>query len=122
VMLRGRISPQEMPNYYSAADVFVSGSQSEGTAEVVIEAMSAGMVPVVSDIPSFRAIVGDCGARFPGGDAAAFAAALRRICSGDLVSLKAATKARFDDSLTWDAIGNRTVAEYQSVLAARRSA
>ncbi len=121
VVLSGRISDDEMPNYYSAADVLVSGSQSEGSGAAVIEAMSAGVVPVVSDIPSFRAIIGDCGARFSAGDAAAFATALVRICSADLVSLKAATKGRFDDSLTWDAIGTRTVAEYQSVLAARRS-
>jgi glycosyltransferase involved in cell wall biosynthesis len=120
VMLSGRISPDEMPNYYSAADVFVSASQSEGSGDAVIEAMSAGVVPVVSDIPSFRAIIGDCGARFSAGDATALATALVRICSGDLVSLKAAVKARFDDALTWNAIGMRTVAEYQAVLDARR--
>jgi glycosyltransferase involved in cell wall biosynthesis len=120
VILSGRISPPEMPNYYSAADVFVSGSQSEGSGDALIEAMSAGAVPVVSDIPSFRAIVGDCGARFTAGDAAAFATALVRICSGDLASSRAAVKARFDDSLTWDAIGTRTVAEYQSVLAGKQ--
>jgi glycosyltransferase involved in cell wall biosynthesis len=121
VLLSGRISPDEMPNYYSAADVFVSGSQSEGSGDVLIEAMSAGVVPVVSDIPSFRAIIGDCGAHFSAGDAGAFATALVRICSGDLVSARAATKARFEHSLTWNAIGTRTVAEYQSILAARRS-
>ena len=75
----------------------------------MIEAMSAGVVPVVSDIPSFRAIIGDCGAHFSAGDAGAFATALVRVCSTELVSLKAATKARFDDSLTWQAIGARTV-------------
>jgi hypothetical protein len=35
--------------------------------------------------------------------------------------LKAATKARFESSLTWNAIGARTVAEYQSILTARPS-
>ena len=48
-----------MPNYYGAADVFVSGSHSEGSGYALIEAMSAGVVPVVTDIPSFRAIAGD---------------------------------------------------------------
>ena len=121
VMLSGRISQDEMPNYYSAADVFVSGSDSEGSDDVLIEAMSAGVVPVVSDIPSFREITGGCGAHFLTGDASAFASALIRVCEGDLVSSKAAAKARFDDSLTWKAIGARTVAEYQSILAARRA-
>ena len=121
VVLSRAVSSAEMPNYYSAADVFISGSESEGNANAVIEAMSAGLVPVVSNIPAFRAIVDDCGAQFAAGDAGAFAAALLKIYATDLVDLKAATKARFHQSLTWDAIATRTVAEYQSVLATRRS-
>lgn len=121
VQLSGRVAHDEMPNYYSAADVFVSGSHSEGSGYALIEAMSSGVVPVVTDIPSFRAITGDCGTRFPPGDAEAFAAALLRTCATDLVSSKAATRAHFDRELSWKAIATRTVAEYQSVLDARRS-
>lgn len=120
VLLAGRIAQDEMPNYYSAADVFVSGSHSEGSGYALIEAMSAGVVPVVTDIPSFRAIAGDCGARFPAGDAGAFAAALLRTISSDLSSAKAATKARFDRALSWGALAAQTVAEYQTILDARR--
>jgi glycosyltransferase involved in cell wall biosynthesis len=121
VLLSGRIAHDEMPNYYSAADVFISGSHSEGSGYALIEAMAAGVVPVVTDIPSFRAIAGDCGARFPAGDDEAFAAALIRTCSADLANAKAATKARFDRNLSWRAIATRTAAEYQSIVDARRS-
>ena len=58
-----------MPNYYSAADVFISGSHYEGSGYALIEAMSAGLVPIVTDIPSFRSIAGDCGERWQPGDA-----------------------------------------------------
>ena len=61
VTLHGRVAHDEIPNFYSAADIFVSGSHSEGSGYALIEAMSAGVVPVVTDIPSFRAIAGDCG-------------------------------------------------------------
>ena len=120
VMLSGSVSNDEMPNYYSAADVFVSAGHSEGSDHALIDAMATGAVPVVSDIPSFRAITGDCGAHFPAADASAFATALVRTCSADLNASKAATKARFDRSLTWSALGTRTVAEYQAVVDARQ--
>ena len=121
VLLAGRIAHEEMPNYYSAADIFISGSHSEGSGYALIEAMSAGVVPVVTDIPSFRAIAGDCGARFPAGNADAFASALIETASSDLLISKAAAKARFDRDLSWSAIAARTVSEYQAILDARRS-
>ena len=121
VLLSARVVHDEMPNYYSAADIFVSGSHSEGSGYALIDAMSVGVVPVVTDIPSFRAITGDCGARFPAGDAEAFSAALLRTCSADLLSSTAATRAHFDRELSWSAIAARTVSAYQKLLDARRS-
>ena len=46
--------------------------------------MSAGVIPVVTDIPSFRVIAGDSGARWPPGDARAFSTALRDVCARNL--------------------------------------
>ncbi len=82
--LVGRVDRADLPNYYAAADVFVSGSHYEGSGYALIEAMSAGVVPVVTDIPSFRAIAGDTGARWTPGDAADFARVLVEVCSTDL--------------------------------------
>ncbi len=121
VLLSGRIARDEMPNYYGAADVFVSGSDSEGGGHALIDAMSVGVVPVVSDIPSFRAIAGECGARFPAGDDEAFAGALIRTCSSDLAAARAETRARFERELSWPAIATRTVTEYQALVDASRS-
>jgi glycosyltransferase involved in cell wall biosynthesis len=76
---------------------------------------------VVTDIPSFRVIAGDCGARWPVGNAEAFAEALLRVCGGDLATERAAAKAHYDRVLRWDAIAARTVAEYRALVDARRS-
>lgn len=119
VVLAGRVSRDELPNYYSAADVFVSGSHFEGSGYALIEAMSAGLVPVVTDIPSFRAIAGDSGLRWPAGDAGAFATALQRICSDSLDEHRARVKAHYDRVLRWDSIAARTIAEYQAVVDAK---
>lgn len=112
VTLAGRVQRDEMPNYYGAADVFVSGSHFEGSGYALIEAMSAGLVPVVTDIPSFRAIAGDGRARWAPGDADDFARVLIEACGADLEAQRAAVKARFNRALSWEAIGARTVAEY----------
>ena len=117
VVLAGRVDHDEMPNYYAAADVFVSGSHSEGSGDALIEAMSAGLAPVVTDIPPFRAIAGDMHLRWTPGDADDFARALLETCAADLGALKAAAKARFDRHLSWDALGARTVAEYRTLIA-----
>jgi glycosyltransferase involved in cell wall biosynthesis len=115
VTLVGRVGRDEMPNYYAAADVFVSGSHSEGSGYALIEAMSAGVVPVVTDIPSFRAIAGDR-ERWAPGDAADFSRVLVTTCSADLASQSTEVKSRFERLLSWDAIGEATVREYQALL------
>lgn len=117
VILAGRVSRDEMPNYYGAADLFVSGSHSEGSGYALIEAMAAGVVPIVTDIPSFRTIAGDCGIRWPPGDAAQLADALVRAANGDLDEQKRAARERFARELSWKAIGARTVDAYRSLRA-----
>jgi glycosyltransferase involved in cell wall biosynthesis len=93
----------------------VSGSHSEGSGYALIEAMSAGVVPVVTNIPSFRAIAGDERPRWTPGDADDFARVLLETCAADLDRLRAAAKARFNSVLSWEAIGARTVAEYRAL-------
>jgi glycosyltransferase involved in cell wall biosynthesis len=118
VSLTGRVPHDEMPNYYGAADVYVSGSHSEGSGYALIEAMSAGVIPVVTSIPSFRAIAGTEYACWAPGDADDFSRALIRICSGDLGAQQAAVKERFARALSWDAIGATTVNEYRALASA----
>lgn len=122
VTLAGRVARDELPNYYAAADVFVSGSHSEGSGYALIEAMSAGVVPVVTDIPPFRAIAGACGERWPPGDANAFAAALTRICASDLSAARARVIEHYNAVLGWDAIAARTLREYRALVDAKRGA
>ena len=118
ITLAGRANHDEMPNYYGAADIFVSGSHSEGSGYALIEAMSAGVVPVVTNIPSFRAIAGDAYARWTPGDPGGFANALVEAAAADLDAQKRAVRERFDRLLSWDAIGRRTVDEYRALLGA----
>jgi glycosyltransferase involved in cell wall biosynthesis len=116
VTLSGRVAHDEMPNYYGAADLYVSGSHSEGSGYALIEAMSAGVVPVVTDIPSFRAIAGDCGGRWAPGNSEQLAEVLVKVCAGGMDAGQAAAKARFERALSWSAIAAHTVREYQLLV------
>lgn len=119
ITLAGAVPHAEMPNYYSAADVFVSGSHSEGSGYALIEALAAGVVPVVTDIAPFRVITGPCGARWRPGDAAAFAAALLEVCGRDAAAGRAQVQHHFEHELHWDAIARQTLTAYQELSAAK---
>jgi len=122
VTLVGRVDRNEIANYYGAADVYVSGSHAEGSGYALIEAMAAGLIPVVTDIPSFRVIAGDAGRFWPSGDPDALAAALRDTWNGDRDRQRAAVRRQFDGHLSWPAIASRTLSEYQSVIDSKNRA
>lgn len=77
----GRLSPAELAGWLGRAEVFLSASLSDSTSLSLLEAMSAGAVPVVSDIEGNREWVGEGdGARlFPCGDAPALGRALDEV-------------------------------------------
>ena len=54
----GRLSPAELAGWLARAEVYVSASRSDSTSQSLLEAMAAGALPVVSDIPGNREWVG----------------------------------------------------------------
>ncbi|PWJ55732.1 rhamnosyl/mannosyltransferase [Quadrisphaera granulorum] len=78
--LTGALSGKALHAEFSAAQVFVVTSAVEGMPLALLEAMAAGLTPVVRDLPELRSVVGDAGVLVPVDDPAdapaAFAAAL----------------------------------------------
>jgi glycosyltransferase involved in cell wall biosynthesis len=122
VTLIGPVAHTDMARYYSAADIFVSGSHHEGSGYALIESMACGMMPCVTDIPAFRALAGGCGALWSPGDPEAFARAFSSLLDRDRDTGRAAVLMRFQQALTWDAIGRDTFAAYADLLRRMRSA
>lgn len=122
VDLLGRLPYERMAALLSAADMFVLGSHREGSGYALIEAIACGAVPVVADIPSFRAITagGTLGRLWPPGDADALARALVELGRSDLARPRAAMAEHFERELSWDAIGRRALAAYRATLDQRR--
>ena len=78
----GFVNQGELPSYYHAADILVLPSHSEPWGLVVNEAMTAGVLPVVSDrVGCGPDLVHGLGEIYPWGDIVALAAALRRALS-----------------------------------------
>ena len=50
----GQVSRADLPNYYRAADLYVSASHSDGSSISLLEAMACGCPVLVSDIPGNR--------------------------------------------------------------------
>ncbi len=67
---------------YAAADIVASTSAfGEGFSNVIAEGMSAGLLPVATDVGDAKRIVGDAGRIVAPGDPAAFAAAISEIAA-----------------------------------------
>jgi glycosyltransferase involved in cell wall biosynthesis len=117
VTLVGSVPHSDMPLYFSAAELFVSGSRREGSGYALIEAMACGVIPVVTDIPSFRVIGGDCGLRWQPGNASSLSHALESVVRVDQALESARVRERFVLELSWDAIASRTLAAYRALVA-----
>lgn len=70
VYFLGRITHETMPEYLRSADMYVSTSLSDGTSISLLEAMSCGLFPIVTDIPANRPWIkhGENGFLFEKGD------------------------------------------------------
>ena len=116
IALPGTVADAELPSWYAAADVFAFPSTKEGWGLAVLEAMSAGLPVVASDLPVFREYLtpGRDALLVPTGSPAALAGALTSVVGDPLLAerLRAAGRAvaaRF----TWEA----SAAEHKAIYA-----
>jgi len=123
IHLRGRLDRLALAPLYQAADLFVIGSHREVACFSLIEALSFGATPVVTDIPPFRALTanGRIGALFFPGDASDCSRAIVQVGLRDDRAGRPLVRAQFDSELSWSAVGRRALAAYRSAVAARRA-
>jgi glycosyltransferase-like protein len=116
IVLPGTVPDAELPAWFAAADVFAFPSTKEGWGLAVLEAMSAGLPVVASDLPVFREYLrpGRDALLVPAGDPPALAAALTSVLDdrGLAGRLRAAGRA-VAASFTWGA----SAAEHRAIYA-----
>jgi glycosyltransferase involved in cell wall biosynthesis len=74
---------RDLRDVLAAADFFILSSRREGLSFALLEAMSLGLVPVVSDAPGNPEAVGDAGILLRFGDVAAFSDAFLRLAADE---------------------------------------
>jgi glycosyltransferase-like protein len=119
VVLVGTVPDAELPAWYAAADVLAFPSTKEGWGLAVLEAMSAGLPVVASDLPVFREYLtsGRDALLVPVDDAPALAGALTAVLddpdlAASLREAALATARRF----TWA----RSAAEHRAIYSSIR--
>ena len=119
----GAVPHAELARWYSAADLFVIGSAREVCGYAVVEACACGAIPIVTDIPPFRAITGDgaIGRHWTRGNARSFADAVIAVSGPSLDADRRLVLEHFATHLSWDAVAQRACAIYESVAARRLS-
>jgi glycosyltransferase involved in cell wall biosynthesis len=121
VTLLGSVPHAQLEHLYNSADYFVLGSHYEGSGFSLAEALACGVVPVVTDIPSFRAMTdnGRIGSCWAPGSAAAFTEAFLRTARRPLTPLSDQAVRFFHARLSYPAIARDSIRAYQEVVSDR---
>lgn len=123
VALIGKVAPERMASFYSAADLFVVGSHHEGSGYALLEACACGLSPIVTDIPAFRRITngGSIGSLWPVGHAPALANAIVDNVGSDLLDARKRVLAFFDEVLSWPTVAQIAMRAYRDLIARRHT-
>ena len=117
------VDHRELPRYFAEADAFVLPSRTEGHPKVLLEAMSAGVPCVASDVEGNRGVLGEgeTGLLFDPRDAGALAARLERLFTdGDLArAIGARARARVLKRYDLSHLVQEEIALLQRVATAR---
>lgn len=105
---------EALQQLYAHAYLYVHPSESEGLPLSVLEAMSYGIVPLVSDIPPNVEVLHHTGFTFPSGDAMALRDALMRLLDHEAVITSQSDEVRavIEVAFNWDTIAKHTESVY----------
>jgi glycosyltransferase involved in cell wall biosynthesis len=118
VDFRGPAPHAALEAAYNSADFFLQASQREYSGYAILEAMACGAIPVVTDIPAFRAITADgtYGVLFPRGDDAALADKVLRRDLDDVPDLSQQARRHFERALSFPAMAGSLVRIFDEVI------
>jgi glycosyltransferase involved in cell wall biosynthesis len=118
VHLLGPVPHARVEQLMRAADFFVSGSHRESTGYALIEALACGLPPLVTDIPSFRALTGEgaVGRLWRAGDAPSLCSALLQMRTRAAPAARAAARQHFERELSFEALGRKLSAVYADLV------
>ncbi|MEF8833070.1 MAG: glycosyltransferase family 4 protein [Candidatus Thermoplasmatota archaeon] len=122
VMFAGRVSKEELPNYYAATDIFVlpSVSRLEAFGIVALEAMASSVPVIVSDIPGVRDVIveGEHGLLAEPMNSEDLAGKIRTLIKNPEMAKKMGKsgRKRVEERFTWTKVAKKIEKVYESIL------
>ena len=121
VRWRGYVANADIAQIYAHADLFVTMSRFDPHPPAVLEAMASGLPVISTPTDGAREIIEDgvTGSRVPFDDADALAARVEQYADSAALRTQhgAAARQRIAQRFSWDAVGDRYAALYESLLA-----
>jgi glycosyltransferase involved in cell wall biosynthesis len=121
VHMAGHVDYERLPDFYHAADLYLSASHSDGSSVSLLEAMASGLPSLVSDIPGNREWVepGGSGWWFPDGDAEELEKAILHAAAlGDIGPQGARARRVAEQRADWDRNSGMIRQAYRLAVAA----
>ncbi len=120
VHFAGQVGQAALPDYYRAADLYVSSSHSDGSSVSLMEALACGRAALVSDIPGNIEWIedGKTGWLFRDGDENGLAEKLEKIAGrrNDLVAIGQAARALAETRADWNTNFQKLLSAYQMAV------
>ena len=120
ILFAGRLEQEELPRYYSAADLLAVPSYHESFGLVALEALACGTPVVATEVGAMDSVIsqGKTGCVVVDSRPAAFARAIREFVSKPPDEVESVDSIRASvRSFNWSDIADKMIAEYESVLA-----
>jgi len=116
VVFFDQVSEEDLPLFYSAADVYICASFVEGFGHPVLEAMACGTPVVSSNVAALPEITGDAAILVSPEDTDAFAEAIEKVlCDKVLRERMVASGLQQAASFSWEKTASRVVEVYRWV-------
>ena len=118
VLLKGKVNHYELETWFNAADFYISASHKEGSGYALIEAMSCGCIPIVTNIPSFRKITGEgsFGFLFEPGNSESLLNHLFNLKNFEKETFSKSIRTHFDNTLSFQSIAHDLVSICESLV------
>jgi glycosyltransferase involved in cell wall biosynthesis len=109
IFLVGKVPHVEMQNWFNSADFIISASHAEAFGMAVVEGMSCGCYPIITNIPSFRKITdnGTCGILFEPGNVGQLTASLEKAAQLNLDVERKKVVSHYNAQLSAEAIAEQ---------------
>lgn len=115
VILIGKVAHKQLEYWFSAADFYISGSFREAAGYALIESLACGCIPIITDIPPYRKIIGQHGFLFEIRNADSLYAALLQSSKMSKSKLSFEITDHFQKELTFKVIADQILAVIDTI-------